>query len=209
MKKYLLGAAAALSTVAFAPAANAVVVGVAGQAALPFATLSSAGLNGGTLATLSGGAVLTSDQPFADIPEGVFGGTFLAAGPTFSQPAVLTFNQAVNVLGFLIGSPDFYNQLTVTSTMGSFNFTPLTLGLRGDGDQNVSQYVNFRTTAADERILSVSFNNNPAINAFEAANFSAGAVPEPAAWAMMIAGFGLIGGALRRQKKLTTSISFA
>lgn len=209
MKKFLLGATAALSTVAFAPAANAVVIGVAGQAALPFATLSNAGLNGGTLATLSGGAVLTSDQPFADIPEGVFGGTFLAAGPFSGQPATLTFNQTVNILGFLIGSPDFYNLLTVTSTAGSFGFTPATLGLRTDGDQNVSQYVNFRTTSADERILSVSFTNNPAINAFETANFAAGAVPEPAAWAMMIAGFGLIGGALRRQKKLTTSVSFA
>ena len=97
----------------------------------------------------------------------------------------------------------------ITSTAGSFGFTPASLGLRTDGDQNVSQYVNFRTTTADERILSVSFTNNPAINAFETANFSAGAVPEPAAWAMMIAGFGLVGGALRRQKKLTTSVSFA
>lgn len=35
-----------------------------------------------------------------------------------------------------------------------------------------------------------------------------GAVPEPASWAMMIAGFGMIGGAMRR-RKTTTSVSFA
>lgn len=35
------------------------------------------------------------------------------------------------------------------------------------------------------------------------------AVPEPAAWAMMIAGFGMVGGAMRRQKKVKTSVSFA
>lgn len=39
--------------------------------------------------------------------------------------------------------------------------------------------------------------------------FAPGAVPNPAAWAMMIASFGLVGGALRCQKKVTTSVSFA
>lgn len=209
MKKLVLAAAATISAVGVAPAANAVVIGAAGQAPLPFATLSNAGLNGGALATLTGGSVLTQDQAFADIPEGIFGGTFLAAGPTPGAVATLTFNQSVDVFGFLIGSPDSYNQLTITSTSGTFNFTPLSLGLSGSGDQSLSQFVNFRTTTAGERILSASFTNVPALNAFETANFSAGAVPEPAAWAMMIAGFGLIGGALRRQKKLTTNVSFA
>ncbi len=31
----------------------------------------------------------------------------------------------------------------------------------------------------------------------------AGAVPEPATWAMMILGFGVVGGALRRRRKMT------
>jgi PEP-CTERM motif len=35
---------------------------------------------------------------------------------------------------------------------------------------------------------------------------AAGAVPEPASWAMMLGGFGLIGGAMRRRK---TSLTFA
>lgn len=34
-------------------------------------------------------------------------------------------------------------------------------------------------------------------------------VPEPATWAMMIGGFGLVGGALRRRRKVTTQVSFA
>ena len=34
------------------------------------------------------------------------------------------------------------------------------------------------------------------------------AVPEPATWLMMILGFGLIGGALRRQR-MTTTVRFA
>ena len=212
MKRSLLAASAVISAVAFAPAANAAVIGAVGQLNLPFVALSSAGLNGGSVATLTGGAVLTSDQPFADIPEGfsgtLFGGTFLAAGPTFSQPAVLSFNQFVNRLGFLIGSPDTYNQLTITSTAGVFNFTPTALGLPGDGNQGLSQYVNFATTSASERILSVSFTNIPAVDAFETANFAVGAVPEPATWAMMLLGFGAVGYSMRRSKK-TPQVTFA
>ena len=39
------------------------------------------------------------------------------------------------------------------------------------------------------------------------ANIRAGAVPEPATWAMMIAGFGMVGFAMRRSRKV--SVSFA
>ena len=38
---------------------------------------------------------------------------------------------------------------------------------------------------------------------------SAGAVPEPATWAMMIIGFGGVGGAMRRRSKVRAKISFA
>ncbi|RYE96095.1 MAG: PEP-CTERM sorting domain-containing protein, partial [Oxalobacteraceae bacterium] len=41
-------------------------------------------------------------------------------------------------------------------------------------------------------------------------NFSpmGGAVPEPASWALMIAGVGMAGGALRR-RRVSTKVSFA
>lgn len=38
---------------------------------------------------------------------------------------------------------------------------------------------------------------------------SVSAVPEPATWAMMLVGFGLIGGTMRRQGKVRTKVSFA
>lgn len=36
-----------------------------------------------------------------------------------------------------------------------------------------------------------------------------GVIPEPSSWALMIAGFGLAGGMLRRRAKLSTSVSYA
>jgi hypothetical protein len=37
---------------------------------------------------------------------------------------------------------------------------------------------------------------------------TAGAIPEPATWAMMIGGFGMVGGAMRR-RRVSTKVSFA
>jgi hypothetical protein len=38
---------------------------------------------------------------------------------------------------------------------------------------------------------------------------TSGAVPEPASWAMMIAGFGLVGGAMRRRRGQTVKVGYA
>ncbi|MFA5989549.1 MAG: PEPxxWA-CTERM sorting domain-containing protein [Sphingomonas sp.] len=43
---------------------------------------------------------------------------------------------------------------------------------------------------------------------FVANTFSLSAVPEPATWAMMIGGFGLVGGAMRNRRRAAASVSF-
>ena len=200
MKRHLI--LCGLASIAFAASASqAAVSGSLGGGTGTFLTLTNAGLNGGSVATLSGGAVLTSDQPFADIPKGgLFGGTFLAAGPTVGQPATLTFANPVSYLSFLWGSPDTYNILSITTNMGTQTFTAAGLGFAvTDGNQSFSQYVQFVGTGGD-LIKSVSFTNNPSVDAFETANFNVAAVPEPATWAMMLIGFGGIGLAMRRRK---------
>lgn len=213
MKKFLMAGAAMLTVMAVAPASAQVSgsLGVAGPNPL---TLNSAGLfNGVTpVATLLGGTVYNNDQQFADRPAGtVFGGTFLAAGPTSGNVATLTFLAPTAFLNFLWGSPDTYNLLTVNSTAGTQTFTAAGLGFPiVSGSQAFSQYVQFRANAGT-LINSVSFSNSPTIDAFEAANFSVTApVPEPATWALMFAGFGMVGFAMRRRNaKVTTNVKFA
>jgi len=104
-------------------------------------------------------------------------------------------------LSVLLGSLDTYNQLifrdsngvAVASYSGSDLYPPAT------GDQfaqstNREFYFSF---AASEKITEVDFNSYG--NSFEFDNIYASAVPEPAVWLMMIAGFGLTGLMLRQR----------
>ena len=200
ISKILLAAAALCA----AMGANAQVSGVAvGSSSGTFLQLSSAGLSGGTVASLTGGTVYTQDQPFADIPKGgVFGGNFLAAGPTSGAPATLSFlNGGVGFISFLWGSPDVYNKLTVTSTGGLtqlFDSTNITFAST-NGNQAYSQYVQF-TGLNGAKITSLSFNNVPSQDAFESANYSITPVPEPETYALLLAGLGAVAFVARRRR---------
>lgn len=62
-------------------------------------------------------------------------------------------------------------------------------------------------TTFDGRTANFAFD---ALNVGEATGPGLGAVPEPATWAMMIVGFGAVGGAMRRRKsKVTTTVAYA
>jgi hypothetical protein len=200
-------ALAATALCALPSVANAAVIGSLGGNTGSYSTLTSAGLDGGATATLTGGTVYNSDRPFADIPKGgVFGGNFLAAGLLAGQPAILTFKAPVNFLSFLWGSPDTYNLLTIVSSTGNYSFTAQGLGFsQTNGNQAFSQYAQF-TADAGETIQSVVFSNLPAQDAFEVANFSVTAVPEPATWGMMLVGFGMVAGASRYRRRSTKTV---
>ena len=201
--KSILAAAALCATMG----ANAGVTGSLGGGYGTFLALASTGAHtgtlGGTVGTIVGGEVLGSDFTFSSIPEGqtIFGGNFLAAGPTSTAPATLSFTGVgVDYISFLWGSPDTYNTLTVTFTGGSQAFTTASLAFAvSNGDQSFSQYVQFAGTSGS-KITGLTFNNVPSTNAFETANYSVTPVPEPETYALLLGGLGVVGFLARRRK---------
>jgi hypothetical protein len=62
---------------------------------------------------------------------------------------------------------------------------------------------------AGQLLFSTLVTGNGAVRSdFQVANLVSGAVPEPATWAMMIGGIGMVGGAMRR-RKVSATVSFA
>ena len=151
---------------------------VGGGSPNAFYTLTPGGL---TFATLSGGQTYTdSVTNVAAKPPGT-SGLFLASGNGSGDggPATLAFNSAVAYISFLWGSPDTYNHLTVTTTGGPHQFTSSDFFNVSNGNQGVSQYVQFQGTDG-ELILSLTFSNDNNTAAFETSNFNGpSAVPGP------------------------------
>lgn len=119
-----------------------------------------------------------------------------------------------NLFSFVIGSLDTFNQLVLRYSDGTaVTYT----GGAIVNDPSLDNPGN-RTIAETNGVVTYTVTSGPSItgatflsaggNAFEFDNLSA-AVPEPAAWGMMILGFGLIGGALRRRSSVKTSVKFA
>ncbi len=187
-----------LSVLALCGAADASVTGSLGGNGGPLLSLTPAGLNGGTVATLAGGTIYMNEMPFADIPKGTVT-EFLAVGLQAGQPATLTFTSPLTFVSFLWGSPDLYNMLTVNSTGSSQLFTASSLGFAvTDGNQSFSQYVQF-VAAPGSFITSLFFTNAPAQDAFEVANFSITPIPEAPSLALLVVGLGAIGVVARRR----------
>ena len=155
----------------------------------------SAGLSGGF--TLANGTI--SGQyaaPFQDASQylAVLGG----------QTATLAISPAVKSLSFYWGSIDDYNTVSFFSggsLVQAFSGTAIPAapadGSQGNPLNNRRVTFNFGGAAID----SVSFGSTQ--NSFELDTVS-GAVPEPTTWAMLVAGMGLVGVAMRRRKPTTT-----
>ena len=158
-------------------------------------------------------------------------------GPTFNRPSSLTtltgaaINPAYEVTAFTVDAAGSFNFALNSNTAG---YNPYFLLYQNSFDPS-DQLTNLLALNDDKPFSfnsALSFGLDVGTSYFAVAtgflndDFGAytltidgpgnviaagpGAVPEPATWAMLILGFGLIGGALRRRKaNVRTSVSYA
>jgi hypothetical protein len=216
--KFLVSAAAALAaTVAF-PAGAAVIANASFEAATPapwvsagsgsvalvdqaFSALGTTFLptDGGRFALLTAGAdddyqTLTQSFTLAQASLVSFDAAFLADDEVSDG---LGFNDDGYVCIGLLGGIAARLFQSDINAVGDFGETPWThvSVLLGPGTysieagvRNVGDIANGYSPGFDSRLI------------FDNVAVSAAPVPEPASWALMIAGFGLVGGALRRRR---------
>jgi hypothetical protein len=120
-------------------------------------------------------ALMTANNALGSV-EDYDGGTELFDGPN------INFRQHFNTVDTLV------DMSTAPALTFAHSASTLTFGIqaRGGGWQGGGD----EAWGIDK--LHVTFNGQ----------FGAGAIPEPATWAMMIVGFGLVGGAMRRRTRL-------
>ena len=133
--------------------------------------------------------ILTGNTPNVGTQPNTSGTPYLAV--LGGNSATYTFGTAVSGLAFDWGTASIENTLTLTDINSvSTTFQVSTLASNAVNGLLVA-------TANGAAIKSLTFGTTA--NSFEADNIAA-AVPEPAAWGMMILGFGVVGAAMRRRR---------
>lgn len=200
----LLIAAAALAAAASANAAVSITsaaydapLAAGEQLVVTFDAPAAAGYaftGGATQIGTSGSAA----APFGDATRFMYvlGGT----SATLTTPLLQSFSM-------YIGSVDTYNSITFKGangyeeTVSGSQLVAIANGNQSSDQTNRRFYFDFGSDKVNEVIFSSTSNS------FEFDNIAAGAVPEPATWAMLIIGFGFIGASLRRRQPGLTVVS--
>jgi hypothetical protein len=181
--------------------------------------------------TLAGGYVLTGSGAAQVVQGNYWYSANPAFGTTFADRDALPYlsiegGQAPNSsatlatpsagdreMSFYIGSLDRYNTITFVYKDGkseTFDGTTIANAISTTpnnfpyGDQQSSRSNGLLTFLFDSPVTDVVFGSE-GTNAFEIANISAVAAPEPATWAMMMMGLGAVGVAMRSRRKLAAA----
>lgn len=138
-----------------------------------------------------------------------------AQGGSSSDTATIYFtdyllaNRPFRSLSFYWGSIDSYNKLEVLDVDGNVLQTLFGNDINNPADGNqTAPFSNQRVFLrfADGELAS-KLRLTSTGRAFEIDDIAGSAVPEPATWAMLLAGFGLVGFAARRRRFVSTATS--
>lgn len=153
------------------------------------------------MAGLAGAANAASYRFDVSDPDATLGGQPLGTYHFFldSSPTPAAFDATT----FMVEGTTYSHTFSDNATFDSFTFYDASGGGGFDDFENVYEGdVLFTGTTAQPtfRLGTFALDNfvNPATITISAVG--TGTVPEPAAWALLVGGFGLVGGALRRSR---------
>ena len=190
--------------------AQNVVAGLTGKLTridLQIASIGNVGANNIAIEILSGG--------FGSLPAGPGASPFIISGASLPNFQVADHTNFLTVdvssLNFnTVAGQDFLIYVYAQTPVATARFGLLygeDGGLDADGNQI---FASTRTYAPGKNYITDNTGNLPWQETIYDRGFrtyvDVAAVPEPASWAMMISGFALVGGAMRRR---TTKVSFA
>jgi hypothetical protein len=126
--------------------------------------------------------------------------------------ATINFAPSTTAFQFDWGSIDSYNTLKIYSSIGNITIIPGTSSFpnAANGNQSAPGTNGLFTVVGTAGETFSKIDLLSGTNSFEIDNLAvktSGVVPEPATWAMLIAGFGLVGAAMRRQRLTPVRVS--
>ncbi len=166
-----------------------------------------------------------------DLHDGYFGNMWMTEQGPGAQQGLLTFDLGA---AYKLASADIWQfnyadgrlipgvintidrgvkDFRILTSLDGASFTEVFTGTmaRGEGTPAAAQI--FGLNGVEARFVQIDILNNYATGTIYT-TYSAGlsevrfnAVPEPAAWAMMIGGFGLVGGAMRRTRRTARTVA--
>lgn len=135
--------------------------------------------------TFASGLLVSYKDAYGD-PSGVV--PYLGA----DNAGLLTISSTTTALGLHLGS--YYGLQTTTYTVGTVT------GTLAVPAPNSTTFIGF----IDSSPITATFSNNKELDTIRFTTGS-GAVPEPASWALLVVGFGLVGVAARRRSSVVTA----
>ncbi len=160
-----------------------------------------AGTAGGVNYTFTDGSLYTASVPAVTAQPIGSVGAFWSVGKTPTTqngPGVVDFGAGAQYVGFLWGSVDTYNSVSIYSgatLLGTYNGASVATPTNG------TQFAYFNAFGTSSQKITSMVFNSPLQNAFETDNFAVSAVPETETYAMLLAGLGLMGTIARRRNK--------